>query len=145
MSSTLLYVYLCRLIININFVFRRYERERELLYFLCLQLLKKYVDCKFLPLFPENQSLYIKSRRHSRDKARGFIDFKPEVLVNRTRTRTCKSGILFILITTVHQLSLAKLSCGLVDSFSYHAIYLFSLRSILRGFSPTHWNCMYLK
>lgn len=42
----------------------------------------------------ENQSLYIKSRRHSRDKARGFIDFKPEVLVNRTRTRTFKNDIL---------------------------------------------------
>lgn len=42
----------------------------------------------------ENQSLYIKSRRHSRDKARGFIDFKPEVLVNRTRTRTYKNEIL---------------------------------------------------
>ncbi|XP_062588811.1 uncharacterized protein LOC134250466 [Saccostrea cucullata] len=43
--------------------------------------------------FQENQSLYIKSRRHSQDKARGFIDFKPEVLVNRTRTKTCKTEI----------------------------------------------------
>lgn len=59
MSSTLLYVYLCRLIININFVFRRYEREREsYCIFFVFSCLKNMLIVNFF-LFSQKINLYI--------------------------------------------------------------------------------------